>query len=74
VKQYGEKARFFLVFHGGSGSELRDIHEAIDYGVIKMNIGHRHAVCLHPSDRDHMLKHYDGRPEGRWRGGEQEDL
>ncbi|QCT94312.1 class II fructose-bisphosphate aldolase [Caminibacter mediatlanticus TB-2] len=27
-----------FVFHGGSGSELSKIHEAIDYGVVKMNI------------------------------------
>mgnify|MGYP003571688940 CR=1 FL=1 len=27
-----------FVFHGGSGSELGEIREAIDYGVIKMNI------------------------------------
>ncbi len=27
-----------FVFHGGSGSELNDIREAISYGVIKMNI------------------------------------
>ena len=27
-----------FVFHGGSGSELSEIREAIDYGVIKMNI------------------------------------
>ncbi|WP_394175275.1 class II fructose-bisphosphate aldolase [Thalassotalea litorea] len=27
-----------FVFHGGSGSELADIHEAIDYGAVKMNI------------------------------------
>ena len=27
-----------FVFHGGSGSELKDIREAISYGVIKMNI------------------------------------
>ncbi|MBU2886704.1 class II fructose-bisphosphate aldolase [Gilvimarinus agarilyticus] len=26
------------VFHGGSGSALEDIHDAIDYGVVKMNI------------------------------------
>src|SRR5262252_2300715 len=38
VKEYGENARFYLVFHGGSGSELRDIHEAIDNGIVKMNI------------------------------------
>jgi len=33
----GEKPVCF-VFHGGSGSDLNDIREAIDYGVIKMNI------------------------------------
>ncbi len=27
-----------FVFHGGSGSELSDIREAINYGVVKMNI------------------------------------
>ncbi|MDD2383776.1 MAG: class II fructose-bisphosphate aldolase [Sulfurospirillaceae bacterium] len=27
-----------FVFHGGSGSELSDIREAVSYGVIKMNI------------------------------------
>ncbi|MEY3002425.1 MAG: hypothetical protein RLZZ428_800, partial [Pseudomonadota bacterium] len=27
-----------FVFHGGSGSELNDIREAISYGAIKMNI------------------------------------
>lgn len=27
-----------FVFHGGSGSELKDIREAVGYGVIKMNI------------------------------------
>jgi len=33
----GEKPVKF-VFHGGSGSDLKDIREAIEYGVIKMNI------------------------------------
>ncbi|WP_297085838.1 class II fructose-bisphosphate aldolase [uncultured Draconibacterium sp.] len=33
----GEKPVNF-VFHGGSGSSLEEIREAIDYGVIKMNI------------------------------------
>lgn len=36
--KYGERATFDLVFHGGSGSELSDIHETIEYGVIKMNV------------------------------------
>mmetsp|Transcript_125151 Transcript_125151/g.234086 ORF Transcript_125151/g.234086 Transcript_125151/m.234086 type:complete len:357 (-) Transcript_125151:42-1112(-) len=29
---------FFFVFHGGSGSELKDIRDAVDYGVVKMNV------------------------------------
>jgi fructose-bisphosphate aldolase class II len=28
-----------FVFHGGSGSSVEEIREAIDYGAIKMNIG-----------------------------------
>ena len=38
VKTYGEAARFCLVFHGGSGSTQDEIHEALDYGVVKMNV------------------------------------
>ena len=36
--KYGDEAFMDLVFHGGSGSELSDIRETLDYGVIKMNI------------------------------------
>jgi fructose-bisphosphate aldolase class II len=38
VKAFGPQAYFDLVFHGGSGSELSDIHETLEYGVVKMNI------------------------------------
>jgi len=37
-KKFGPKATFDLVFHGGSGSEISDIHETIEYGVVKMNV------------------------------------
>jgi fructose-bisphosphate aldolase class II len=60
VKKYGEEARFYLVFHGGSGSELRDIHEALDYGVVKMNIDTDTQYAFTRSIADHMLKNYDG--------------
>src|SRR5512136_3453577 len=60
VKQYGEEARFYLVFHGGSGSELRDIHEAIDYGVVKMNIDTDTQYAFTRPILHHMLKNYDG--------------
>lgn len=36
--KHGDKAFMDLVFHGGSGSDLSDIRETLDYGVIKMNI------------------------------------
>ncbi len=38
VEKYGQEAFMDLVFHGGSGSELSDIRETLEYGVIKMNI------------------------------------
>ena len=34
----GTDKPFDLVFHGGSGSDLADIHEALDHGVVKMNV------------------------------------
>ena len=36
--KYGQDKPFDLVFHGGSGSALEDIREAISYGVVKMNV------------------------------------
>ncbi|HXX81009.1 MAG TPA: class II fructose-bisphosphate aldolase [Thermodesulfovibrionales bacterium] len=60
VQQYGEEARFYLVFHGGSGSELREIHEALDYGVVKMNIDTDTQYAFTRPIADHMLKNYDG--------------
>jgi fructose-bisphosphate aldolase class II len=38
IEKHGEKAKMDLVFHGGSGSELSDIRETLEYGVVKMNI------------------------------------
>ncbi|HYQ47591.1 MAG TPA: class II fructose-bisphosphate aldolase [Thermodesulfovibrionales bacterium] len=60
VKKYGEEARFYLVFHGGSGSELRDIHESLDYGVVKMNIDTDAQYAFTRPIADHMLKNYNG--------------
>ena len=60
VKQYGEEARFYLVFHGGSGSALEDIHAAVDYGVVKMNIDTDTQYAFTRAIADHMFKNYDG--------------
>jgi len=59
VKEHGEAARFFLVFHGGSGSSIGEIHEAIDYGVVKMNIDTDMQYSFTRPIADHMLKNYD---------------
>jgi fructose-bisphosphate aldolase class II len=60
VATFGEEARFHLVFHGGSGSELRDIHEALDYGVVKMNIDTDMQYAFTRAIADHCFKNYDG--------------
>jgi fructose-bisphosphate aldolase class II len=60
VASYGEPGRFHLVFHGGSGSELRDIHEALDYGVVKMNIDTDMQYAFTRAIVDHCFKNYDG--------------
>jgi fructose-bisphosphate aldolase class II len=38
MDKHGKGAEMDLVFHGGSGSELSEIRETLDYGVVKMNI------------------------------------
>ncbi len=60
VNKYGEATRFYLVFHGGSGSELHDIHEAVDYGVVKMNIDTDTQYAFTRAIADHFFKNYDG--------------
>ena len=60
VGALGEAAQFYLVFHGGSGSELRDIHEALDYGVVKMNVDTDMQYAFTRAIADHCFKNYDG--------------
>jgi fructose-bisphosphate aldolase class II len=65
----GEKPVDF-VFHGGSGSTLEEIREAISYGVIKMNIDTDMQFAFTAGVRDYMsektdyLKTQIGNPEG----------
>jgi fructose-bisphosphate aldolase class II len=51
---------FGPVFHGGSGSELHEIHEALDYGVVKMNIDTDMQYAFTRAVAGHFLKNYDG--------------
>lgn len=60
VAKHGQDAYFYLVFHGGSGSEQKDIHETLDYGVIKMNVDTDTQYAFTRPIVDHMLKNYDG--------------
>jgi len=60
VKEYGEATRFYLVFHGGSGSALEEIHEALNYGVVKMNIDTDTQYAFTRAVADHMFRNYDG--------------
>lgn len=59
-KKYGKSARFYLVFHGGSGSSQAEIHETLDYGVIKMNIDTDTQYAFTRPIVDHIFKNYDG--------------
>ena len=49
-----------LVFHGGSGSSLQEIHETLDYGVIKMNVDTDTQYAFTRAIADHIMKNYDG--------------
>jgi fructose-bisphosphate aldolase class II len=51
---------FDLVFHGGSGSTLEEIREALDYGVVKMNIDTDTQYAFTRPIADHVFKNYDG--------------
>jgi len=59
-----------FVFHGGSGSELSKIHEAIDYGVVKMNIDTDTQWAFWSGVKAYIEKYHDylqsqiGNPEG----------
>lgn len=58
--KYGVDKPFDLVFHGGSGSLLEEIHEAISYGVVKMNVDTDTQYAFTRPIADHMFKNYDG--------------
>ncbi len=59
-----------FVFHGGSGSTLEEIREAIGYGVIKMNIDTDMQFAFTEGVRDYMVENLEyvktqiGNPDG----------
>jgi fructose-bisphosphate aldolase class II len=58
--KYGKDKPFDLVFHGGSGSAMEEIHEAISYGVVKMNVDTDTQYAFTRPIADHMFRNYDG--------------
>jgi fructose-bisphosphate aldolase, class II len=58
--KYGREKPFDLVFHGGSGSDLSDIREAISYGVVKMNVDTDAQYAFTRPVAGHMFSNYDG--------------
>ena len=48
-----------FVFHGGSGSTVEEIREAIGYGVIKMNIDTDLQYAFNEGVRDYMVNNID---------------
>ena len=59
-----------FVFHGGSGSTVEEIREAIGYGVVKMNIdtdlqfGYTEGIRDYMTEKIEYLRHQIGNPEG----------
>jgi fructose-bisphosphate aldolase class II len=58
--KYGMDKPFDLVFHGGSGSLPEEISDAVDYGVIKMNVDTDTQYAFTRAIAGHMFSNYDG--------------
>jgi fructose-bisphosphate aldolase class II len=53
-------ASALLVFHGGSGSSLEEIHATLDYGVVKMNVDTDTQYAFSRAIAEHFFRNYDG--------------
>jgi len=58
--KYGKEKPLDLVFHGGSGSLLSEIRDALDYGVVKMNVDTDTQYAFTRPAAAHMFTNYDG--------------
>jgi fructose-bisphosphate aldolase, class II len=59
-EKVGKQKPFELVFHGGSGSLLEEIREAVSYGVVKMNVDTDTQYAFTRDVAGHMFTNYDG--------------
>ena len=60
AEETGKDKPFALVFHGGSGSTAQEISDAVDYGVVKMNIDTDTQYAFTRPVADFMLTNYAG--------------
>jgi fructose-bisphosphate aldolase class II len=59
-ERFGTDGRHYLVFHGGSGSTLDEVHETLGYGVVKMNIDTDCQYAFTRPIAEHMFTNYSG--------------
>jgi len=59
VARFGDQARLWLVFHGGSGTTIEEFRESIRYGVVKINIHTDTQYAFTRGVADFMFKRYD---------------
>ena len=60
AEETGKDKPFALVFHGGSGSSAQEISDAVDYGVVKMNVDTDTQYAFTRPVADFMLSNYSG--------------
>lgn len=60
MARHGKEARMWLVFHGGSGTSIEEIHETLNYGVVKMNVHTDTQYSLTRAVADHFYTRYAG--------------
>ncbi|MFI9104174.1 class II fructose-bisphosphate aldolase [Streptomyces fildesensis] len=60
AEKHGKANAFDFVFHGGSGSTIEEINEALENGVVKMNIDTDLQYAFTRPVADHMFRNYDG--------------
>ncbi|MCL4166343.1 UNVERIFIED_CONTAM: hypothetical protein GTU68_051434, partial [Idotea baltica] len=58
-KEFGDKADFMLVFHGGSSTPQAEIRETLGYGVVKMNVDTDTQYAFTRAVADHIISNYD---------------
>lgn len=58
-KELGEAMTHYLVFHGGSGSDIEDIHATLNYGVVKMNVDTDTQYAYTRPVAQHMFTNFD---------------